>query len=93
MSSSLVRAWSGGTIEELRTVSIGNYNSWCNGYLNCQSQWVVISSPAAGLHASAGINFDHQVDGDDLATVLGAWGDAPRAPFPPSDCPLNLINP
>jgi hypothetical protein len=33
------------------------------------------------------------VDSADLASVLESWGGAPRAPFPPSDCPLNLINP
>ena len=36
---------------------------------------------------------DELVDGADLASVLSNWGDAPRVPFPPSDCPLNLINP
>ena len=29
----------------------------------------------------------------DLAMLLGNWGDAPRHDIPPSDCPLNLINP
>jgi len=33
------------------------------------------------------------VDGADLATMLADWGDAPRYDIPPSDCPLNLINP
>ena len=35
----------------------------------------------------------YAVNGADLASILGNWGDAPRVPFPPSDCPLNLINP
>ena len=46
-----------------------------------------------GYRAAADINADEMVDGADLASVLGNWGDAPRVPFPPSDCPLNLINP
>jgi hypothetical protein len=52
-----------------------------------------VSNPAQGYKATADINADELVDGADLASVLSNWGDAPRVPFPPSDCPLNLINP
>ncbi len=27
-----------------------------------------------------------------LASLLAKWGDAPRNPMPPSDCPLGLLN-
>jgi hypothetical protein len=32
-------------------------------------------------------------DGADLSQLLADFGDAPRQDIPPSDCPLNLINP
>lgn len=64
-----------------------------NGTTPCSSPWLVISSPTAGYRAAADINADELVNGVDLASVLGNWGDAPRVPFPPSDCPLNLVNP
>jgi hypothetical protein len=53
----------------------------------------VIASPTQGFKAASDINADQKVDGADLAMILGNWGDAPRVPIPPSDCPLNLINP
>ena len=59
----------------------------------CASHWIVISSPTQGFKAAAESNADEKVDGADLAAVLSNWGDAPRVPFPPSDCPLNLVNP
>jgi len=91
----IFRAWSDGTIEA-RPVQYGftSSNQPCDSafYTEC-AQWVVVSTASQGYRASADINSDQRVDGADLASVLGNWGDAPRAPFPPSDCPLNLINP
>ena len=55
--------------------------------------WFVISSPTEGMNAAADINFDEIVNGADLAMLLAQWGDAPRNPMPPSDCPLGLLNP
>jgi hypothetical protein len=92
----LYRAWSDGTIEMKRVDWNGipkfGYQL-CEGGFRCASPWIVISSPTAGFRAAADINADEMVDGADLASVLSNWGDAPRVPFPPSDCPLNLINP
>jgi hypothetical protein len=59
----------------------------------CVSTWYVISDPNSGYNAAADINFDSKVDGADLSQVLNDWGDSPRQDIPPSDCPLNLINP
>ncbi len=91
----LFRAWSDGTIEA-RAVWYGWFHpsTTCETafFFPCQG-WTVISSPTQGYRAAADINADELVDGADLASVLGNWGDAPRVPFPPSDCPLNLINP
>ena len=53
----------------------------------------LINDPAQGYSAASDSNFDAKVDGADLAMMLGNWGDAPRHDIPPSDCPLNLINP
>ena len=52
----------------------------------------MISSPTEGMNAAADITFDEVVDGEDLATLLASWGEAPRNPMPPSDCPLGLMN-
>ena len=49
------------------------------------------ASPNEGLNAQADINFDSQVNAEDLGIMLAAWGDAPRNDYPPSDCPLGLI--
>jgi hypothetical protein len=88
----LFRAWSDGTVEA-RVVE--HYPSGpCEDDIFAQCpQWMVISSPSAGYRAAADINADEKVDGADLTMILGNWGDAPRVPFPPSDCPLNLVNP
>ena len=91
----LFRAWSDGTVEAKVTYLINGQN-WCDpssppGF--CITEWKVISSPTAGYKAASDINADELVDGADLAMILNSWGDAPRVPFPPSDCPLNLINP
>jgi hypothetical protein len=53
----------------------------------------VVSNPSQGLTYRSDINFDSKVDGADLGTLLADWGDAPRQDIPPSDCPLNLVNP
>jgi hypothetical protein len=59
----------------------------------CTGDWQVVSTPAQGLNFRSDINFDSRVDGADLGALLADWGDAPRQDIPPSDCPLNLINP
>lgn len=87
----LFRAWSDGTIEMRRVFEPISLD--CGSPVFCTSPWLLISSPNNGFKAAADINADEKVDGADLASVLGNWGDAPRVPFPPSDCPLNLINP
>jgi len=89
----LLRAWSDGTIEAKIFGLVVNYGPCTEASQFCSGPWQVISSPGAGLRSAADINADELVDGADLASVLGNWGDAPRPPFPPSDCPLNLINP
>ena len=89
------RAWSDGKVE----ARLGRWNcssttgpyweatqSYCNG-------WAVVSTPSEGYAYRSDITADQVVDGADLATMLADWGDAPRYDIPPSDCPLNLINP
>jgi hypothetical protein len=99
----LVRAWSDGKVEG-RYVDVGGIGwSWTShlggcsfnpsGPGPCVSPWIVIAWPNEGTNAAADINFDSKVDGNDLGQLLAAWGDAPRYDIPPSDCPLNLVNP
>jgi hypothetical protein len=88
------RAWNTGRVE----ANAGNFyeppGSDCASVWNSNScGWVVISDPAQGLTYRSDINFDERVDGADLAQLLADFGDAPRQDIPPSDCPLNLINP
>ena len=94
VGGAILRAWSDGTVEIKK---ISRFSDTCtdagSAGTPCNSPWLVISSPNAGYRAAADINFDEKIDGVDLASILGNWGDAPRVPFPPSDCPLNLINP
>ena len=88
----LLRAWSDGTIEA-RWVAQDQLGSNCVLVADpCMTVWTVISSPTEGLNAAADINFDEVVNGQDLAVLLARWGDAPRNPMPPSDCPLGLLN-
>jgi hypothetical protein len=87
----VLRAWSDGVIEMKRIHKHGSGD--CGSTPPCVSEWIVISSPTSGYRAAADINADALVDGVDLASVLNNWGSAPRVPFPPSECPLNLINP
>ena len=90
--TSVFRAWSNGRIEVTygHPVLSNGVCSWQNQSCN---QWVLVSDSNQGYNAAADINFDSKVDGDDLGQLLAAWGDAPRNDIPPSDCPLNLINP
>jgi hypothetical protein len=88
----VTRAWSDGRIEARRGMNWPNYSP-CNPGFECQTAWFTVSDPNTGYRAAADINADEIINGADLASVLGNWGDAPRVPFPPSDCPLNLINP
>ena len=90
----LIRAWSDGTVE-------GRSLSWEHkdpngdecGRPDLRAEgWRVLSSPTEGLNAAADITFDEVVDGQDLTTLLASWGEAPRNPMPPSDCPLGLMN-
>ena len=94
----IYRAWSNGTIEVKMVAQYGAFNSFdygCEGgpSVCTENDWIVIASPTEGMSAAADINFDEQVDGADLAFLLSRWGDAPRNPMPPSDCPLGLLNP
>jgi len=88
----LYRAWSDGTVEARLVVNVYNQSYGICGF-QTPCPWSVISSPNQGFKAAADSNADEKVDGEDLAAVLSNWGDAPRVPFPPSDCPLNLVNP
>ena len=94
VGGALIRAWSDGTVEMKK---IANFSSssgeGCTSTIPCSSPWLVISSPTTGYRAASDSNADASVDGADLAALLSNWGDAPRVPFPPSDCPLNLVNP
>ena len=87
----VIRAWSDGRIEA-RKINPGGQNG-CQYGLPCIGSWILINDPAQGLAAASDSDFNGQVDGADLGRLLGNWGDAPRHDIPPSDCPLNLINP
>ena len=90
----LCRAWSDGRVEIKRVYSSGSgTGNWCNTGTPCSSEWLLINDPAAGLAAKADITNDKVVYASDLSYLLAAWGDAPPVGVPPSDCPLNLINP
>ncbi len=94
VGGTVLRAWSDGTVEMKKMSYFGGSSSEaCNSTIPCSSPWLVISSPSSGFRAASDANADERVDGADLATLLSNWGDAPRVPFPPSDCPLDLINP
>jgi hypothetical protein len=82
------RAWSDGRIEVKKVCTGDRCESTVYSY-----DWVVVSDPAQGLTYRSDINFDAKVDGADLGQLLSDWGDAPRQDIPPSDCPLNLVNP
>ncbi len=84
----LLRVWSDGTIEG-RAFFL-NSSEFCSAIARCDG-WFVISSPNEGLNAAADINHDEIVNAADIGLLVAAWGDAPRNPMPPSDCPLGLI--
>ena len=90
--NTLWRAWSDGTVEA-RRVGVPTSGYCSTAGVGCMSPWLTVNSPSQGYRAASDINFDEKIDGVDLTSILGNWGDAPRVPFPPSDCPLNLINP
>jgi len=100
--SAIYRAWSSGRIEITEGSYRINYNLPCGdpnrkvwtSTDGCPgTKWDVISDDAQGLTYRSDINFDSKVDGADLSQVLNDWGNSPRQDIPPSDCPLNLINP
>ena len=95
--NSVTRAWSDGRVEmKIVRKHLEQYQAsdrFCNSDINCDTGWRVISDPNQGFASSADLNFDQQVDGADLGTLLAFWGAAPRHDLPPSDCPLNLVNP
>ena len=97
----VVRAWSDGKIEARYVLVGGTDGNWTTPLSTCYTPttsvctgpWVTISNPSEGYAYRSDITADQVVDGADLATMLADWGDAPRYDIPPSDCPLNLINP
>lgn len=95
LMGAVFRAWSDGRIEYRVFLTNQPYSgdSTCGIYQGPNCGWRLFSDPAEGLTFRSDINFDSKVDGADLGTLLADWGDAPRQDIPPSDCPLNLINP
>ena len=90
----LFRAWSDGRIEAKAFWPSDQYSQpFCGQPLERACDWIPFSTPNDGLAAFADITSDESVDGVDLAQVLSNWGPAPRNDIPPSDCPLNLVNP
>ena len=93
----VLRAWSDGTVEGLHrrwdTASASGGCVGVNDLGDCPNTqgWFVVSSPNEGLNAAADINHDEIVNAADIGLLVAAWGDAPRNPMPPSDCPLGLI--
>ncbi len=85
----VLRAWSDGTIE-MKWLSSASDCTVDPVFPDC-SQWIVIASPNEGLHAAADIHPGEIVNAADIGLLVAAWGDAPRNPMPPSECPLGLI--
>jgi hypothetical protein len=96
-SGTLIRAWSDGRIEGKHFTWNFSQSKECGYFyyavVDSCPEWAVMNNPTQGLSAASDSNFDSKVDSTDLAMLLGNWGDAPRHDIPPSDCPLNLINP
>ena len=89
----LLRAWSDGTVEARWVAQDTTPSGGCVSLTDpCMTGWTVISSPTEGLSAAADITFDEVVDGQDLAVLLAAWGEAPRNPMPPTGCLLSDLN-
>ncbi len=96
--TALQRAWSDGRIEvKYVRKALLDWNKGqdfsCTPLDLCESDWFLVSDFSNGYAYRSDITADQVVDGADLATMLADWGDAPRYDIPPSDCPLNLINP
>lgn len=98
--TAIFRAWSDGTVEMkvarkqlFWDSGSGTVDSSCDATGLCTSPWMTISSPTQGVAAASDSNFDERVDGADLGLLLTNWGEAQRVVIPPSDCPLNLVNP
>jgi len=90
----VIRAWSNGLVEAKKLSYFDQFVSFgCSPVNYSCPDWIVVSSPSDGYAYRSDITADQVVDGADLATMLADWGDAPRYDIPPSDCPLNLINP
>jgi hypothetical protein len=88
----LFRSWSDGRVEA-KPYFPRHIGESCVQPLYATCDWVPFSNPNDGLAAFADLNGDQAVNAQDLAQVLSRWGDAPRNDIPPSDCPLNLVNP
>lgn len=84
----LLRAWSNGTVEAQKICTGDD----CGGGFGAGA-WQVVSAANLGLNAWADLDLNEKVDSGDLGMVLLNFGEAPRQDIPPSDCPLNLINP
>lgn len=97
--TSLFRAWSNGRVEVLRGFWFQQQSApWCWSWQKIQNtcnggDWQVVVDPSSGYSARFDGNSDDAIDGVDLGQMLAAWGPVTRNPVPPSDCPLNLINP
>lgn len=86
--SVLLRAWSDGTVEA-KKICTGDS---CGAGFSAGG-WVRVASTTEGTSAFADLDLNSQVDFGDLAMMLMNFGPAPRDPVPPSNCPLDLINP
>jgi hypothetical protein len=97
LATNISRAWSDGRVESRwirkKIQAYPTNDVFCSDLPGCSTGWVVASDPNQGFNAASDVNFDAKVDGADLGQLLADWGDAPRQDIPPSDCPLNLVNP
>ena len=95
--NTLSRAWSNGRVEmkviRKHCEQYQGQDRFCNNEINCSTGWTVVSDPNLGYTAAADIDLSGQVDNGDVGMALLNFGPAPRNDVPPSDCPLNLINP
>ncbi len=95
--NTVTRAWSNGRVEmKIIRKHLEVYQQtdrFCNNEINCATGWTVVSDPNLGYTAAADIDFSGEVDSGDVSMALLNFGAAPRNDLPPSDCPLNLINP
>lgn len=99
MHISLTRAWSDGRVEmkfirkQITSYIQNPVSVFCEDRAPCSTGWRIVSDPNQGYAVAADLDFNEEVDAGDIAMVLLNYGDAPRQDIPPSDCPLNLINP